>query len=92
MPIVATYRHRVVASDFEYPSKRAKHAWRALYVGRTALRVEQRDETSQSAMVKAIRKAVRNRAALLRPDQDLQDWRWADTEGDYPLGSPYDTC
>jgi hypothetical protein len=92
MPIVATYCHRIVASDFEYPSKRAKNARRMLYVGRTELQVKQIYGTSRLAAVNALRRAIRRSAELLRPDQDLQDWRWVDTEGDYPRGSPYDTC
>lgn len=90
MPIIAIYRHRLIASDFSYPSSRAATQVRGIFVGRTQLVIQQRYGTSATTTLRALRSAVRHHGVLLRPDPSLEDWRWADTKGDYPLGSPYD--
>lgn len=94
MPVIATYRHRLVLLQGSVaPLGDEEQLYWLVVVGRTQLcGWRGARDSRQGFLTRLLPLTSKNLAAFLEPPHpdDLEDDTWLATEGDYPPGSPYD--
>lgn len=88
MPVIATYRHRIVVTRY-IPSNEHYAGAYHLYVGRTCIHYWRYPDTPREKVLSWIASDLRERR-YIAPNTAAPPAVCAATRGDYPAGSPYD--
>ena len=90
MPVIATYRHRIVVTRYIQSDKHYAGAYH-LYVGRTCIHYWRYPYTPLKKILSWIAADLRDhRRRYIAPNADAPPEVHVATYGDYPAGSPYD--